>query len=332
MKVESITIENFKRFNRLEVAFKNALLDEISDRFLIVGDNGSGKTTLLQAVALPLALATGAVRSIEEFDWIGFLPGRYARWGNPTIELIVTFSPNEIEATQEVARRWYESRPQEQAFTEPGSASTVSLRLHGGRFQGYRPEELYQFRGRYYASQLLRIDPAARAFFKELPGVFWFDQYRNLGTPPAEQESSGSNGHDGGRVPYDLGVGRLREYLNGWKLAQQQFPRRIDYLMELENLYKRVFPGRSFAGIEEMPGVDAPTAKDFYFLLNDGSRTYDIVEMSAGEQTVFPVLYNFVRLQIAHSVVLIDEVDLNLHPPPTPVDWFYLPVYSHYSF
>lgn len=85
--------------------------------------------------------------------------------------------------------------------------------------------------------------------------------------------------------------------------------------MELENLYKRVFTGRSFAGVEPLPGIDSPTDADFYFLLNDGHRTYDIVEMSAGEQAVFPVLYEFVRLQIAYSVVLIDEVDLNLHPP-----------------
>jgi predicted ATPase len=85
--------------------------------------------------------------------------------------------------------------------------------------------------------------------------------------------------------------------------------------MQLANLYKRIFPERSFAGVEPMPGVDAPTADDFYFLLNDGHRDYDIVEMSAGEQAVFPVLYEFVRQQIAYSVVLIDEVDLNLHPP-----------------
>lgn len=37
--------------------------------------------------------------------------------------------------------------------------------------------------------------------------------------------------------------------------------------------------------------------------------------MSAGEQAVFPILYEFVRQQIAYLIVLIDEVDLNLHPP-----------------
>jgi hypothetical protein len=49
--------------------------------------------------------------------------------------------------------------------------------------------------------------------------------------------------------------------------------------------------------------------------LSDGNRTYDIEEMSAGEQSVFPMLFEFVRMQIKNSVVLIDEVDLNLHPP-----------------
>ncbi len=79
MKVESILIQNFKRFDRLEVSFHNQTLNEVSDRFLILGDNGSGKTTLLQAIALPLALATGRIRTIADFGWLGFLPGRFWR-------------------------------------------------------------------------------------------------------------------------------------------------------------------------------------------------------------------------------------------------------------
>ncbi|WP_347566290.1 ATP-binding protein [Scytonema sp. UIC 10036] len=75
MKVDPICIQNFKQFDRLKVSFKNKTLEEVSDRFLILGDNGSGKTTLLQAVALPLALATGRSRNIADFDWTGFLLG-----------------------------------------------------------------------------------------------------------------------------------------------------------------------------------------------------------------------------------------------------------------
>lgn len=66
MKVESIQIQNFKCFDHLELSFKNRILDEVSDRYLILGDNGTGKTTLLQAIALPLALATGRIREIAD--------------------------------------------------------------------------------------------------------------------------------------------------------------------------------------------------------------------------------------------------------------------------
>ena len=58
-----------------------------------------------------------------------------------------------------------------------------------------------------------------------------------------------------------------------------------------------------------------PSPSDYYFMLSDGNRTYDIEEMSAGEQAVFPMLFEFVRQRIRNSIVLIDEIDLNLHPP-----------------
>ena len=322
MKVESVTIHNFKLFDHLEVSFKNRTLQEISDRFLVLGDNGSGKTTLLQAIALPLALATRQIRNISEFDWVGFLPGRFLRWGQPNVELIISFTDEEIEATREVSRRWYEAQSTDfklgHSYIERGTSGSVRLAFDGNIVYADTPAEYYQFQGRFCAMQLIKTDPIARQYFSRLPGVFWFDQFRNLGSTLYPQETNGDGWSESrGRVSYDFGVGRLRRYLNGWKLAQQSraTPYRTDYLMRLENLYKNVFPKRSFAGVEPMPGVDSPTAEDFYFLLNDGHRTYDIVEMSAGEQAIFPVLYEFVRQQITYSVVLIDEIDLNLHPP-----------------
>jgi len=109
----------------------------------------------------------------------------------------------------------------------------------------------------------------------------------------------------------------LRQYLIEWKQRQKapQGSNSVDYLRQLEILYKKVFPERSFIGIAHEPSNDSPTEVNTYFTLNDGHRTYDIVEMSAGEQAVFPMLYEIVRQQIAYSIVLVDEIDLNLHPP-----------------
>ncbi len=109
MKVESISIQNFKLFDKYEISFKNKTLQEVSNRYLILGDNGTGKTTLLQAIALPLALATKQIHNVTDFDWVGFVPGRFWRWGRPHIELEVSFEDDEIETTRQVAKRWYEA-------------------------------------------------------------------------------------------------------------------------------------------------------------------------------------------------------------------------------
>jgi predicted ATPase len=322
MKVARLDIANFKRFTEQHISFVNEETEEISDRLLVLGDNGMGKTTLLQAIALPIALASGQISSLEQFDWNGFLPGRYARWGRPRIEVEVHFTEDELDATREAADAWERSRPvdarERRPFVMPGNSSVVRLVLDGDECRAQTAAELFQFRGRYYAYRLLRTDPKARSLFKRLPGLFWFDQFRNVGVPVAAPDQSNGDPQDTrSRTGFDVGVAQFRRYLNGWKLAQQSRtqPYATDYLMELENLYKRVFAGRSFAGVEPMPGVDAVAPEDYYFLLNDGHRTYDIVEMSSGEQGVFPILYRFVQQQIANSVVLIDEVDLNLHPP-----------------
>lgn len=322
MKVESISIQNFKRFDRLEVSFKNKTLDEVSDRFLLLGDNGSGKTTLLQAIALPLAFATGRIQSISDFDWIGFLPGRYWRWGTPRIELEVSFEEEELETTREIARRWYSSRPQEfrddRDFVEPGNSRTVRVILHGDYWKaGDNAAERAQFRGRYYAQWFInRNEQSVRSYFSRLPGIFWFDQFRNLGSNSSREGTGDISKERSSSVSYELGVGNLRQYLIDWRLKQESGSRNpIDYLRQLEGLYKRVFPDRSFWGLENLPSLDSPTEESTYFLLDDGHRRYDIVEMSAGEQSVFPILYEFVRQQITYSIVLIDEIDLNLHPP-----------------
>ena len=75
-----------------------------------------------------------------------------------------------------------------------------------------------------------------------------------------------------------------------------------------------MFSGTSFRILSHV-SEGHPSPSDYYFMLSDGNRTYDIEEMSPGEQSVFPMLYEFVRQRIRNSVVLIDEIDLNLHPP-----------------
>lgn len=320
MKVEACSVTNFKVFEHYELKFVHKTLDEISDRFCVLGDNGSGKTSLLQAIALTLGMATGRIHSVDRFDWIGFLPERYGRRGTPRIELTVRFSKEEIEATREISARWRDSMPQEfwsqRKYQEPGDSEIVQIRLEGSSLRWSSYAQLLQFRGRRNAIPLLQTGTVPRDLLAHLPDIFWFDQYRNLAATQAAPNDSDPTQGSGGNASFAIGVSRLRRYLNGWMLAEQGKHRyKYSYLTQLQEKFQRIFPDRHFAGVEQMPGVDSPTAEDFYFLISDGHSEYDIAEMSAGEQAVFSILYDFVRLHIDHSVVLIDEIDLNLHPP-----------------
>ena len=50
-------------------------------------------------------------------------------------------------------------------------------------------------------------------------------------------------------------------------------------------------------------------------MIERAGTTYDLAEMSSGEQAIFPLLFDFVRLEVARSIVLVDELELHLHPP-----------------
>jgi hypothetical protein len=253
------------------------------------------------------------------FDWLGFLPGRFWKWGKPRIQLEVSFEKEEIEATSKVAEKWYEAQSEEfqseNEFVKPSGKPLTQLILMGDYWKvgDNSPAERSQFQGRYYARRLFWSgDTSVRSLFSKLPGIFWFDQFRNLGANTYSESNFDLPKESKGQVSFESGVGRLREHLIRWKRKQNSG--KPDYLTELETLYKRIFWGRSFVGIESMPSFESPTEEEC-FVLSDGHHTYDIVEMSAGEQSIIPFLYEVVRRQIAYSVVLIDEVDLNLHPP-----------------
>jgi len=223
VKVESISIHNFNRFEKLAFSLKNKTLDEISDRFLVLGDNGTGKTTLLQAIALPLALATRRIQSISDFDWIGFLPGRYWRWGRPRIELEVSFEAEELEATREIAIKWYNAQPaelrSEQIFVTPGNSPVVKIILNGDFWKaGNTASEAAQFLGRYYTQWFInRGNQSVRPYFSRLPEIFWFDQFRNSGSNLSQSATGEGLKESRSGISFQSGVGQLREYLINWK-------------------------------------------------------------------------------------------------------------------
>jgi len=52
-----------------------------------------------------------------------------------------------------------------------------------------------------------------------------------------------------------------------------------------------------------------------WFYVFDGQHQYELSEISGGERAVFPLIFDFAYRTPNNSIILIDELELHLHPP-----------------
>jgi predicted ATPase len=314
MRIATLRIENFKGLASQEIDLRPTPSGEPRPFTLLLGDNGSGKTTVLQAIALVLSLATRRTEEPMSFRWPGFLAERVGSLGRTRVEIEVTFEADEIAATQELADLYARTAKQGEVAL-PSDAKQVTLIFdESGLHSPGGPAALAQLWGRWFVRMRLRAHPHLRDAMARVGDVFWFGQNRDLYTAGDARDDAEGLAQGG-----PVGIDRLRDFLVGWwafhTSPEQTRGRGVDYLALLEERFAELFPGTSFVGVAPREYASLSRATDSYFLLRRGEKVYDLAEMSSGEQAIFPLLYQFVRLGIARSIVLIDELELHLHPP-----------------
>lgn len=237
----------------------------------------------------------------------GILIERIGSAGTTRIVLRLGFDETERAATIGLHQRWRQSPlPPAVLRSVPDTVADlpqisvvledVTIRCDEGL------EALALCLGRYFIRTILRSQPALGQSFRDVGDVFWFDQNRNLLSVAMETP----------------GIEGLRQYLSAWYATKHtSVPRlgRVDYLRDIEDRFAMLFPGAKFVGVEPRPGLSSASVADSYFLIERNGTIYDLAEMSSGEQAVFPLLFDLVRLEVARSLVLIDELELHLHPP-----------------
>lgn len=317
MKVRGIKLKNFKRFSDAEISFE----DERGlprDLIVLVGPNGCGKSTVLQAIAAVLGTATGRLASPAALQWPGFDLGRAGRaWSTvPEVGLVVEIGEAEALATQ----RAFYALPEGQARKLSASgqpnfaAHLIEIVMQGDHLYDDGGSPLIDLKGRALARHINGDSKLFLDLVAEIGTVAWYTEHRSIGSISLDDLANGKS--------EPMTLDRLRAHLaqlqnfHGIVLQKRELrPGERDLYADLEARWRSVFPGRSFDGISISDDPSRVMEQPPFFLLDPEGRPYELGEMSGAERAIFPILFDFANWNIHNSVILIDELELHLHPP-----------------
>jgi predicted ATPase len=320
MKVKELLLRNYKGFGNDEVklSFCNAL-GNVNPVTVIVGTNGSGKSSILQAIACLLGSAVRNKMAPDELEWPGF-DYEFIHNGprGLKMEATVTFTKDEILATREFAKLVFQRWDLE--GTLPGTAGQVKLELEYLERKVSavnNSAQYFQFRGYQYA---LQLNGAHGEFAKNLSrvgSIYWYDEQRTPNSILRPTESENAIGRN------SISNTELRNILQQWdsfhnKSFREGFELREgqrDRFAELKKMYEAIFPGRTLLGSEPQRDPNKILEPPLFFLQDESGKAYELSNMSAGERAIFPLLIDFASWEMHNSIILIDELELHLHPP-----------------
>ena len=290
MRFTSLRLSNFRGTRKLEIGFE-------PDMTVIVGRNGAGKSSILDALAMIVGLARSRSRE-SGLASVGFRPG--------TQDVLAGEDSARLEMEYEIGER--------QSGTPVSNMLAVRIDSYGGPpdFLSLQDTEAL---AKFTSSQLRLIYYRQERGFASGREAETRESTADLMDPEAVQDHS---------LQKDLrAIGDLGKW---WDQRDAQEARRVrdgerDYrdpqLEAIRGLIERI---DSFRGIV-FNATTSPSG--LHFVKNDGTRVH-VSGLSGGERSYIILLADLARrLQVfapdkpldeIPAIVLIDEVELNLHP------------------
>jgi len=312
MKIKKLKIRNYKKFVQEQVFSFTDNAGKVNEKTLILGNNGTGKTSVLQAIVYLIASVTRDNFRLDNLDWPGFDKKHFQSGQLPLLlEAEMSFNQTEIDTT----KAYFDELRHKgiNLSVTPATYETVNLEESNkdNKVRASQGTEAYfQFHGYQYAKQLAAMTPNKSSLFENVGNIYWYHEQRsshNLSYLPEGEKAQ----LDAIRTFLANAYHYHTNIVNEKRVIHEG---EFDFYAELKKLYSKVFPGRSFIG--STPNFTAyESAKVPEFHLFDGKNQYELSCMSAGERAIFPILMDFTRWNINNSIIIIDELELHLHPP-----------------
>lgn len=309
MKLCRIKIENFRRFERqLELKFMDGSGRAASLKVL-VGPNMAGKTTILDAIHLAYEM----IANLREPNLRRELTlDRRDLCSDPhlplTIEIGFSLHPGEWEAINEVERLL--------------SGKDIDVPNHpeySFRFQWPAPDGTYEgvtcisprnaqlaFRGRSLVKMALARRLAEEAWFEKAGGVLYLDQHRSVELRVPSVPTSADD---------ILREAATSRDILPWLVRQSIIATKWDSSNQGEATWDRI--RRLYSDLAGTTSLDDIKATDDGFdlrLRDRRGRYYYSAGMSSGERQLLRLVVNLAAVRATRSVILVDEVELHLHP------------------
>jgi predicted ATPase len=322
MQLAKLSIENFRRIEKLDLDFTDAL-GRVREVTLLAAPNGAGKTTILDAIAAAIGPSTELPAVRQGFE---LSPRAIVRKGATVARVTceLRFSSEEVDLAREVDALMREVFPGEPRMPIP-DVRQVELRWtypaseRGGSLSS-ATDGWTVLKTRVWIARLLQVRRAEEDWFRRAGQVVTIDQWRttlsrairkdiaeiiagHLAEPlmePDDAREAARRTDDPKTILLDLAV-RASFPSRGGDRTDDAFKR-------VREAYARVCAPREMLGAVR----DEDGQLDLSF--RDGENEYGYGGVSSGEAMILLFLTKLVSERIHRSLVLVDEIELHQHP------------------
>ncbi|MTJ06299.1 AAA family ATPase [Anabaena sp. UHCC 0204] len=309
MKLHFLEIKNFRAIQNISLDFTD-LLGHPRPINLIVGPNSSGKTSILDAIHVVVKVFENptkpSLRDGLEYNVQQLVRGR----GNiAQITFEYSIEKNEAEAINRVFsslklnQNFDFSKGDIPPLNSPAKVIWSFPNFAQSKTQyefRYEPNNAVQVLGaRGRASKTVSSNLQNYEIFDKIGGVCYLDQRRTVRLLKNLNNIEKKNANS------DM-LSWLNEYYRK-DLTWNEAKYGESYWKRVKRLFNKICFPSELIGLESGPDSDT-------LILKRKGVEYDLLQMSSGEHQILRILVGLAADTAKNSIVLIDEVELHLHP------------------